>query len=463
VKWAALLVVLAGSVLLSKWLRRDPNSIIKALMLMGFLPFALDLEKPFHLYMAIISWPDWPGFVKGAEFSLLDGIALAVYLSLPRSRQMLPFRISMALYFGAVLLSAFQAQVPMAVLFYCWQLARMLLVYAAVARAGVDPRAAPALLFGMTAGLLLQGGIAAWDRFALGFVQSGGTVHQNLLGMMSHFVIFPMFALLLAGRGNRVLVVGTLIGLTVEVLTTSRATIGLAAFAYTAVFALSALRRWTTRKAQILMAGILVLAIIAPLVAMSFDRRFAAEAVFAPSNYDERAAFQRAATTMLYDHPLGVGANHYVVVANVEGYNKAAGVIPALGSLSANVHNVYLLVAAETGYLGLIALAAFLIWPMVVAFLAGWRHRKDHRGDLLLGLGVTLLTVYLHNFYEWIFVTFQVQYLLAMDLGMLVGLAHQLGYWGQNSSSRSFTLRSARMRLRPMGVRRKQAEAQHDS
>ena len=52
---------------------------------------------------------------------------------------------------------------------------------------------------------------------------------------------------------------------------------------------------------------------------------------------------------------------------------------------------------------------------MMAAFLCSMRHRGDQRAELLLGLGVALLTVYLHSFFEWIFVTFQAQYLFALS------------------------------------------------
>ena len=50
---------------------------------------------------------------------------------------------------------------------------------------------------------------------------------------------------------------------------------------------------------------------------------------------------------------------------------------------------------------------------------------------MLLGLGVGLLTVYLHNFFEWIFVTFQCEYLFAVNAAMIAALAQRLGYWKQ--------------------------------
>ena len=125
-KWIALAVLLASIFPLAGWLRRNPREVPKFWMLMGVLPFVM---VTFHLFVAIISWAGWPGYVKGAEFSTLDALAIALYLSLPRLTQRIPFRLSMALYFTAVLLSVFQAGVPMASLFYAWQLARMFLVY----------------------------------------------------------------------------------------------------------------------------------------------------------------------------------------------------------------------------------------------------------------------------------------------------------------------------------------------
>jgi len=84
--------------------------------------------------MTGISWREWPGYVQGLEFSVLDGLAIAVLLSTPRGVRPLPFKLSMAAYFLAILLSTLQAQTPIAALFYPWQLGRMFVVYVAVTR-----------------------------------------------------------------------------------------------------------------------------------------------------------------------------------------------------------------------------------------------------------------------------------------------------------------------------------------
>jgi O-antigen ligase len=428
VKWGFLAVALAAIVPLVGWLRRNPRETPKIWMLMGFLPFGVGA---FHLYMAAISWPGWPGYVKGAEISVLDLLALALYLSLPHKGFALPFRLSMALYFLAVVLSAFQTPVPMASLFYAWQLARMFLVYAVVANACVDERVAPALLTGMAIGLCYEACVAIWQRFGLGVLQTGGSLgHQNFLGLMSHFVVFPWLALLLAGERGWRPALAALAGLVVAALTVSRATIGLVGAGCVALFAVSALRRWTPRKALLLVAGAAAAGIITPIVLSSLQQRFAKEAV---TNYDERAALERAAGMIVSDYPMGIGANYYIVVANTEHYNTKAGVAQVLTSDSANVHNVYYLVAAETGYFGLIAFVLMLLQPLIVAFRCGWRNRADRRGDLLLGFGMALFILYVHSYFEWIFVTFAAQYMFALEAGMVAGLAMQLGYWRRSA------------------------------
>jgi len=93
------------------------------------------------------------------------------------------------------------------------------------------------------------------------------------------------------------------------------------------------------------------------------------------------------------------------------------------------VHNVYLLVWAEMGFPGLIAFLFMLLQPVATALRCGWRNRGDLRGELLLGLGIALITTYVHSFFEWVFITHHTLYFFAMICGLIAGLANQLGYW----------------------------------
>src|SRR3546814_5640016 len=111
----------------------------------------------------------------------------------------------------------------------------------------------------------------------------------------------------------------------------------------------------TPHKWKIIGLATLSLTVIVPIAATSFGERFA-NGADATGPDGERQAFERAAKPMWRDHPMGVGANQYVVVANSQGYSQNAGVVWNYRSRSAHVHHIYLLAAAETGWLGLIPL-----------------------------------------------------------------------------------------------------------
>jgi O-antigen ligase len=395
-------------------------------MLLGFLPFVLEY---LHLYMAIDSTADWGGYVKGAEVSILDLIAVALYLTTSDNKQPLPFRFVMALYVLMVALSAIHALAPRQALFFPWQLGRMFLVYAVVTRGCADPRVTTALMTGMGAGMIFEAAFAFWQRFGLGMTQTGGTVgHQNLLGMMTHPAFLPFVALMLAGRRVRFSAAVILAGAFVIVSTASRGTIGLEAFGIAAIFLLSIARKWTPWKGRILLFSVVAVSILVPAAMSSFQERFAVDPL-GEDSYDERAAYIRSATMMLSDHPFGVGANHFAVIANVDEYDKKAGIVSYFSGLAGNVHNFYYLTAAETGYEGLIALLLLLGRVLIVAFRCGWQSKGDYRGDLLLGWGVALLVVCLHSWVEWELALFAPEYLVAITIGLVAGNAQQLGYW----------------------------------
>jgi hypothetical protein len=142
--------------------------------------------------------------------------------------------------------------------------------------------------------------------------------------------------------------------------------------------------------------------------------------------YDERAAFNRTALSMLMDKPLGVGANHYPYVGKNYGYSIRAGVAPTEGSLNNVVHNAYYLNAAENGYLGFVAFSLLIAFPIWIAFRYSLMASGDPRGDLLLGLGTAMSTVAAHSLLEYVVAVQDAQYVLAITVGMTFGVAHQV-------------------------------------
>jgi O-antigen ligase len=428
-KWLVLLFSIAAVPLITAWIRAYPHTAPTVWMFFGLAPFALTFPQ---FKMAIITedyWLGfvWPGFVHGIEVTGVDFLALAIYLALPRAGPSAPFRLSMAFYFMTVLLSAFQARYPMTVIFYLWQLARMFLVYAVVAKASAEARFLPALLNGMAVGLCLEACLVIWQKFGLGMLQPPGTfVSQNLLGVISHFVVFPFAALLLAGHRRWSSAAAPIAGAIIAALGGSRATIGLAVIGYAALFILSGLPRWTPRKALIGLIGVIVIAALAPIAISTINQRFVTVSTV---GVDERAQFISAAADILAKNPMGIGANNFGFIANTEGYMTRAGIVQQQVDVYPIVHNIYWLTVAETGYLGLFAFVLLLVRPLLVAFRCGWRNQRISQGELLLGLGTALLVVYIHSYFEWIYFTYQAQYFFAMEVGMVAGLAQQLGYW----------------------------------
>jgi O-antigen ligase len=423
-KWIALLIVLGLLPVLTGWLRTNRRHLPRVMMVFGALPF---VTSTWHLLVAPISWAYWPGFVKGAEVTLIDALAIALIFSTPRKFRRVHLRWPVIAYTALVLLSMLQNDVPMSTFFYVWQLARIVLVLTAVAMTCRDPRAVRGLILGLILGICFQA-VMSLKAHAQGAIQAAGTLgHQNLLGMLTHFVIFPSLAMLLATKKSRWLWLGPVAGLTAVVLTASRATIAFSAAGVVLTLLLSMMRKPSGRKTTVALAGVLSLVVAAPVAYATLGARFSKPSD--TGDYDERAAFERAAKAIAHDHPLGIGGNHYVIVANTQGYSDRAGVAPIFGSRSAHVHNAYLLAAAEIGYVGVVAFVLMLVWPVIVALRCAWRFRRDPRGDVLLGLAVALMMVSLHSLYEWIFVLYVTQYLYAIAVGLIAGIAAEMGYW----------------------------------
>lgn len=423
---ALILLVGLGALLpIALWVRGGDVLGKRLWILAGLLPF-LQPGLP-QLDFALVSWgTDWPGLVSGIEVTAFDLLVLTIYAGLARPPLRSPFSIVVALYLVAILVSMVGAAEPTAAFFYFWQVCRAALLLIVVARASTDPEVVGHLLTGMALGVVLECGVAAYQRFGLGALQSSGTfAHQNTLGLVLHFAVFPQVALLLAGRRDWATVVVPIAGIATVVLTTSRAALLYAAVGFALVYVLSSLRRFTARKGLIGLVGCLVVLSFVPLAVRSFEKRFEANPVN-EEEYDERAAFERAATAILFDYPLGVGANHYVHVAKNYGYSETAGVAASEGNRNTLVHNAYLLAGSETGWLGLVALALMLACPLVTAFRVGWPSRAGPEGDLLIGLGVSLLMVCLHSTLEFILLVRDSQYILAVTTGIILGVARQV-------------------------------------
>jgi hypothetical protein len=392
---------------------------------LGLLPF-LSMALPF-LDVALISWGEfWTGYVPGLQVSAIDVLCVVLYFSVSNRRNSIHYHLPFVLYLTALSLSVFQAEMPLASTFSVWQFARIYFVTVVIAKACTEPFEAQQLLKGMAIGLLFQFVTVLYQKFVGGMTQPTGLfAHQNTLGLILHLVICPHFAMLLAGQRQLQSGATLLMGLAIAALIASRASLGFAAFGSAMTYFVSIVHNWRTRKAAVGLAGAAAVAILTPIALSSLETRFEAAPLF-EDRYDERAAFNRAAISILEANPWGVGANHYSFVGKNYGYSVSAGVAPIEGSLNNIVHNAYLLAGAEAGYFGVFAFSFLMVFPILVAFRYAWAARGARDGDLLCGLGVGMATVCLHSFYEYIVVIKEVQYVLAIIVGITFGYAHQV-------------------------------------
>ena len=447
-KWIFLVLILVAAPTIAAWLKTKPRAAPIVWGLLGFLPFVLG---PWHLSVAPYSTAGWPGYVKGWEVSLLDAVAIGIIFGTrdrwPKPTLVFPFLA----YIFAVLIAIYQAEFGKLAFSYVFQLIRVFIVFLAVGRVVVSERGEKAVLTGLVLGLAVQAIYAIVAR-AGGALQTGGSLgHQNLLGFVSHLVLMPAFALFLAGRWQRIAITGILCGLIVVILTASRATIAFSAVGLGLTLLLSMAIRFTGRKAVLGGVAIVMLACSYPLAKASLNRRFETQKMAFFDEDREREAFAKAAHAMISDHPMGVGPNHYVVTANTQGYSARAGVNWQSSSRATNVHNSYLLVAAETGYFGLITMIMLLGSAIWYALSTAYRFRRKPGAEVLIGVGCGILAMSIHGLYEWMFVVYPTQYVFATSLGLIAGIRSR---YLRASTTAASKARVSRQRPAPVSVNR---------
>lgn len=441
-KWLFLLGLLVMTPALAVYLRANPRYVPWTGFAIGILPFLL---SGLNLAASPISWAHWPGPVKGLDISLLDAIAIAIVFATKPVKTPVAMKVAFAIYAFAVLLSTALSETKEASIFYVFQLARAVLVYWAVARATANFSNFPMwLINGLIAGIVLQAFVAT-RQFIGGDPQAGGWFgHQNLLGICSHFGVYPALALFLAGVAPKRTMLAVAAGLLIAFTGGSRATIGLFAIGSAITITLSMWHSMSGRKGAIAGGMLLVLLLSAPLLISAVQRRSSDR--LAASNL-ERSNMIAAARMIISDYPLGVGPNRYVVVANVGGYSDRAGVAWNKANREAPVHNSYYLVTGEMGWIGLVGMVSLLASIVAVGLSGLSRHERGLQGDLLVGATATMLVFIIHSYFEWVTMYFHVHYLLAINVGLLVGVRAVM----KEGEQQRLALKRARIREQSAG------------
>lgn len=435
-KWIFIAGLLVLIPVLTGILRAHPRYRLHAAFAIGLLPF---ITVP-YLYVAPISWAMWQGPVKGVEVSVLDALALAVLFSTPPVRTPMALKLSCGIIALALIISTSVAYQAFPAVFEAWQLLRMIIVFLAVSRLCASAPEAPiALLSGAGLGLTYEA-VLAVHQYLGGDARPGGNLgHSNFLGLATEFVVFPTLAMLMGGKRfwRRAIVV--VAGFSIAVVGGSRATLGLFGIGLVLTIFVSLGYHRTPRKFAFAALAGFALLVAAPLILWGADRRSEADKI---SSDRDRAAMIAAASMIIAEHPLGVGGDQYVLVANTGGYSARAGVPWDYGDRSAPVHNFYYFITAELGFVGLIGFLALLVSLLGIAVRALRRPIKNEISELIPGLAAMLVIAAVHISFEWVFMQFILQYLFAMSAGVLVAVAARSKALSRSPRSQSMNLQA---------------------
>lgn len=418
-RFVALALILLSFPLFVALLNRYRDRRDTALFAIGLMTFAFGTLQ---IDAAFVSWPMWAGIARGILLSPLDTLCWALLLTRKRPTGYVPLTGLLLFYLLPATLSIAVSAVPMASAFVPWQTLRLIVMFWAVAgELQQRPSALPSLMKGLAVGLMVQAGFVLVQKMN-GVGQPPGTgSHRNMTGMVVELAIIPLLAAALEGQRSKLVYAGILSGLIVIALGGSRGAMAVVALGVVLLFVVSLIRRPTKHKSKLLGLAVLAGAVIVPLGFATLNDRFG-EGGFVTVE-EERDAFERAARAMADDNPLGVGANTYVTVSNLQGYAERAGVIWNAGSRSAPVHNAYLLARAETGWLGNIVVILMVAVPLFVGLRVAFGDRKSPFLGVAAGASVVVVMAAVHNNFEWVWFIEEIQRVYFLNLAIIAAAA----------------------------------------
>lgn len=399
-RYVGILLVLCSFPMFMALLRSGPIRQKWAFIALGAAPvvgIALNTDA------ALISWAQWPGHTKGVIISLTDTLALAICFHF-RPRNRYPLLLWFWVFYiicnvpGLLLsnlftpaLSYFVSLLKAAVYFFA--------CYIVMSRGALS-----ALIFGLCIAVIANSGITI-TNFLQGVVQPGGLVgHRNYAGLINNLAIPVLLIASTYGRFKMWHLLAIGMAAVAAILGGSRGVIILfGASVYLTLFCAVAVK--PSKQIRYLLAACFLASFLAIPVGLQKLRDRSEDGSINLSKDAERAAFEKAAQMMNEDYPLGVGLNQYANLANIGGYSAAAGVNWMTASKSAIVHNSYVLVRTEGGFIALFAMLLLLGSTLVSSTKLVLKRSTNPARVFAVPVLVATLVLSIHLSFEWAFVT----------------------------------------------------------
>ena len=400
--------------------------------------------KPFYQE---VFFEDYRGVDRGFGVTLPDFVFLGLFvylLLMSRKRTIIWWPYNTTLWVLVILISCaslFTSVMPYYGLFTLYKFIRCLILYWVVVNTVRVKEDVQAILNGLCAALLFQTGVVLYERYiSLENVSrsDGSFPHPNSLAMYIDLIIPILLALFISNVMTRWAKTGAILavfmGIGCVLLTKSRAAMVIMTGAIGMVTLLTVLPRPTPRRLGLVFIGCILMAIMGTVAAPKIIKRFQS----APKESEQtRTYFNNAATAMANDHFFGIGLNAYAwALANTDYYWKvypdiledpqenpvafrhSEGGESRLGT----AHHVYLLMAAETGWIGMWVFVLFLLrfyWKNMRLFFS---TREPYYRVIYLGMLVGFLTLHLQGLLEWVFRQTQVMYLFFLLSGLMIAI-----------------------------------------
>lgn len=343
----------------------------------------------------------------------------------------------MWVFLALAVLSLLESPVPYYGLFSIHKLLRCMVLYWVAVNVTRDHRDIETIVSAFTWSVLVQGAVVLSEKYLSSVYRVQGTMpHPNTLGMYLNAILPILLCLVftIESRSKRAWYgVALLGGMLCVTFTRSRGSLAVMIGVLAMCAGLSLLLQPTWHKVKLFAAGLCLVTVLGIKAAPAVIDRF----LEAPEVSEEsREHFNEAAMAMADDHFWGVGINAYnqslvepryywYLYPKVEFDQRVDFVKTAQAQVEvANCHNIYLLWAAECGWIAT-AVFAILILRFYLANIAAVFTCKDvYYTAVLIGLLGGMTTIHLQGFLEWIYRQTPVIYQFHLFCGMLIAIIY---------------------------------------
>jgi O-antigen ligase len=396
-------------------------------LLIVFLVFSTalgDMANINFLSMEYYRGPD-----RGFEVNLTDLICVALILTLifkhHTELKLWPKNTGiMFLIFTISIVSIMNANQPILSLFTLFKMAKFYLLFWCLSNHIHCGKGQNEVIAGFILSGLFVTALAVQQKYLHGIYRVHGPFdHSNTIPLYLNMFAPILLAWLMTTaniqRWQLLLGLLSVLGMTFAVVATfSRAGTALNVLAMISVIAYVMFRKRGIRVSVI--SGLFMAALIlgGSLAADSIINRIKNAPVESEQARDE---FNEIARLMAEDNIFGVGLNHFShQLTNTDKYRENLDVM-SNEEQGGVAHHIYLLTAAELGYIGLVS---FVILLLRFHFIAFWNsfNKKEDVGAIFFAILVGLTSLHASGFLEWAFRITPVTYMFAITAALLTGM-----------------------------------------